>query len=217
MKKKTRILIADDHAIILRGLRPLLESEWGWEICGEACDGDEALALALELKPDVVVLDVLMPKINGVDLTRMIKQALPDTEILAFTGADSEDLVHQLFAAGALGFVLKSDAITQLIPAIKAVCQHQPYLGSAVSRIIFETYLKGGIGAAQTIPGELSPREREVLQLIAGGKSNKEAATALGTSVKTVETQRATIMRKLGFTTFSELMRYAVRNHIVPP
>lgn len=217
MKKKTRILIADDHAIILRGLRPLLESEWGWEICGEACDGDEALALALELKPDVVVLDVLMPKINGVDLTRMIKQALPDTEILAFTGADSEDLVRQLFAAGALGYVLKSDAITQLIPAIRAVCQHQPYLGVAVSRIIFETYIKGGIGAAQTSRGELSPREREVLQLIAGGKSNKAAATALGTSVKTVETQRATIMRKLGFTTFSELMRYAVRNHIVPP
>lgn len=213
MKNKTRILIADDHDIILRGLRPLIESEWGWEVSGEARDGEQAL----ELKPHVVVLDVLMPKIGGVELTRQIKLALPGTEVLGFTGTESEELVHPLFSAGALGCVLKSDASTQLIPAIKTVCQHKPYLGSSVSEIVFDGYLHGSGSPSHPSKSKLSPREREVLKLVAEGKSNKEAAAALGTSMKTVETQRATIMRKLGFTTFSELMRNAARNHIVPP
>jgi DNA-binding NarL/FixJ family response regulator len=213
--KKVRILIADDHDIVRRGLRPLIESEWGWEICGEASDGREALALAEKLKPDVVVLDVGMPKLNGVDATRQIKHALPDTEVLAFTGSESEALVHQLFAAGARGCVLKTDAAQHLIPAIKALCQHQPYLGTRVSQIVFESYLKGGVETEQTAPGGLSAREREIVQLLAEGKSNKEVAATLGTSVKTVETQRGAIMRKLGFSAFSELVRYAVRNQIV--
>jgi DNA-binding NarL/FixJ family response regulator len=217
MKKTVRILIADDHDIVRRGMRPLIESEWGWEICGEARNGREAVALAETLKPDVVVLDVAMPELNGVDATRQIKRALPDTEVLVFTGTESEALVHQLFAAGARGCVLKSDAAEHLIPAIKALCQHQPYLGSRISQIVFASYLKGGVDAGETAPGGLSPREREVVQLLADGKSNKEVATALGISVKTAETHRAAIMRKLGFSAFSELVRYAVRNHIVQP
>ncbi len=217
MKRKIRILIADDHDIVRRGMRPLIESEWGWEICGEARDGREALAMAENLKPDVVVIDVAMPELNGVDVTRQIKRAMPDVEVLAFTGSESEVLVHQLFAAGARGCVLKSDAGEHLVPAIKALIQHQPYLGSRVSQIVFASYLKGGVDGEETAPGGLSPREREVVQLLAEGKSNKEAATMLGTSVKTVETQRAAIMRKLGFSAFSELVRYAVRNQIVQP
>ena len=214
--KKTRILIADDHEIVRRGLRPLIESEWGWEICGEARDGREAITLAKEMKPDVVVLDVGMPEMTGVEVAREIKRTLPDTEVLAFTGTESEALVHQLFAAGARGCVLKIEAAEHLIPAIKALCAHQPYMGSRASRVVFESYLQGGAPAEHVTPGGLTPRELETVKLLAEGKSNKQVAAALGISVKTVETHRAAIMRKLGFTAFSELVRYAVRNHIVP-
>lgn len=217
MKKKIRILVADDHEIVRRGIRPLIESEWGWEICGEAADGRQAVAMALELKPDIAIVDVSMPELGGVEVTRQIKRGLPETEMLIFTGHESEALVHQLLAAGARGFVLKSEATSHLIPAIKALCNHQPYFGSHVTGIVFEQYLKGGTSPEQAATGGLTPREREVVRLLAEGKSNKDVATVLGTSVKTVETQRAAIMRKLGFGAFSELVRYAVRNHIVQP
>ena len=213
--KKIRILIADDHDIVRRGLRPLIESEWGWEICGEAKDGREAIALARQLKPDVVVVDVGMPHVSGVEVTREIKHSLPDTEVLAFTGTESETLVHQLFAAGARGCVLKSEAAEHLIPAIKALCEHRPYLASRVSRVVFESYLQGGVAPEVTAPGGLTPRECETVKLLAEGNSNKQVAAALGISVKTVETHRAAIMRKLGFSAFSELVRFAVRNHLV--
>ena len=217
MKKKIRILLADDHEIVRRGIRPLIESEWGWEICGEAADGRKAVAMALELKPDIIILDVAMPELGGVEVTRQIRRELPETEVLVFSGQDSEALVHQLFAAGARGFVLKSEAAANLIPAIKALCNHQPYFGARVSGIVFDQYLKGGTSPAQAAPGGITPREREIVQLLAEGKSNKEVATVLGISVKTAETHRASIMRKLGFKAFSELVRYAVRNHIVQP
>lgn len=217
MKKKIRILVADDHEIVRRGIKPLIESEWGWEVCGEASNGREALARAEELKPDIVVLDVAMPEINGVDATRQIREMLPDTEILAFTGTESESLFHQLFAAGVRGCVLKSDAAAHLIPAIKSLIEHKTYLGTSVAQMVFESYLRGGLQTDQAAPGGLSTREREIVQYLAEGKSNKEVAAALGISVKTAETHRAAIMRKLGFTAFSELVRFAVRNHIVQP
>jgi DNA-binding NarL/FixJ family response regulator len=215
VKKKIRILIADDHDIVRRGMRPLIESEWGWEICGEARDGREAVAEAERLKPDIVVLDVMMPGLNGVDATLQIKGLLPETEVLAFTGTENEAIVHQLFAAGVRGCVLKSEAGEHLIPAIKALCAHESYFSSRVSKVIFESYLKGGVQSEQTTPGGLSPREREIVQLLSDGKSNKEVGTALGISVKTVETHRAAIMRKLDLKAFSELVRFAVRNNIV--
>jgi DNA-binding NarL/FixJ family response regulator len=214
-KKKVRILLADDHDIVRRGIRPLIESEWGWEICGEAVEGRQAVSMALELKPDIVIVDVSMPELGGVEVTRQIKRELPETEVLVFSGQDSEALVHQLFAAGARGFVLKSEAAANLIPAIKALCHHQPYFGAHVSGIVFEQYLKGASSPEQAAPDGLTPREREIVQLLAEGKSNKEVATVLGISVKTAETHRAAVMRKLGFSAFSELVRYAVRNHIV--
>ncbi len=217
MKKKTRILIVDDHDIVRRGMRPLIESEWGWEICGEARDGREAVAEAERLKPDIVVLDVMMPGLNGVDATRQIKELLPDTEVLAFTGSENESLVHQLFAEGARGCVLKSEAGEHLIPAIKALCSHQPYVTSRISKVIFESYLKGGMKSEQVAAGGISDREREIVQLLCDGKSNKEVGAILGISVKTVETHRAAIMKKLNFKAFSELVKYAVRNSIVSP
>jgi DNA-binding NarL/FixJ family response regulator len=217
MKKKVRILLADDHEIVRRGIRPLIESEWGWEICGEAVEGRQAVTMALELKPDIIIVDVSMPELGGVEVTRQIKRDLPETEVLVFTGQDSEALVHQLFAAGARGFVLKSESATNLIPAIKALCNHQPYFGSHITGIVFDQYLKGGAQSEQAAPDGLTPREREIVQLLAEGKSNKDVASVLGISVKTAETHRATIMRKLGFEAFSELVRYAVRNHIVQP
>jgi len=217
VKKKTSILIVDDHDIVRSGLRSLIESEWGWAISGEATDGREAVAEALRLKPDVVVLDVMMPGLNGVDATTQIKSAIPDTEVLAFTGTDSEALMHQVFAAGALGYVLKSEAGQHLIPAIKALRAHEPYFTSRVSKAILESYLKGGIQAEQITPGGLTAREREIVMLLCDGRSNKEVGAVLSISVKTVEAHRAAIMRKLDCSAFSELVRYAVRNHIVPP
>ena len=217
MKKKVRILIADDHEIVRRGIRPLIESEWGWEICGEATDGRQAVSMALELKPDIVIVDVSMPELGGVEVARQIRRDLPETEVLVFSGHESEALVHQLFAAGARGFVLKSEAVANLIPAIKALCDHQPYFGARISGVVFKQYLKGGTTAEQVAPDGLTPREREIVQLLAEGKSNKAAGSMLGISVKTVETHRAAVMRKLGFKAFSELVRYAVRNQIVQP
>jgi DNA-binding NarL/FixJ family response regulator len=215
MKKKIRILLVDDHDIVRRGLRPLIESEWGWEICGEAADGREAVVQAVKLQPDVVVLDINMPQLGGVEAARQIKRDCPETHLLVFTGQESEAVVHQLFSAGARAFVLKTEAATHLVPAIKALCQGQPYFGSSVSRIVFDQYLKGGLQTGSSSPDGLSPREREIVQMLAEGDSNKEVATKLGISVKTVETHRATIMKKLNLKSFSDLVRYAVRNNIV--
>ena len=213
--KKTRILLADDHDLIRRGLRPLLESEWGWVICGEAVNGREAVEMAKKLAPDIVVLDVGMPELNGVEAARQIKIANPNIEILILTGQENDELVHRILAAGARGYMRKSDAGMQIIPALKSLCEHKPYLTSRAAEIILEGYLNGDRPGENDAPGGLSPREREIVQLLGEGKSNKEVANILGISVKTAETHRATIMRKLGFSAFSELIRFAVRNAII--
>jgi len=213
--KKKRIFIADDHDIVRRGIRPLINAESGWEVCGEAANGREAVARVLKLKPDIVILDVAMPGLGGLESTRQIKRELPETQILIFTGQENESLVHQLFLAGARAFVLKSEGADTLIPAIKALCEGQPYFGARVSRIVFEQYLRASTQPEQFSPDGLTPREREIVQLLAEGSSNKEVASTLGISAKTAETHRAAVMKKLGFKSFSELVRYAVRNHIV--
>lgn len=215
--KQTRVLIADDHAIVRHGLRPLIDGAEGCAVCGEAADGRQAVALADQLKPDVVVLDITMPALNGVEATRQIRDAHPEVEVLAFTGTESETLVHQLFAAGARACILKSEAVDHLLPAIRSLANHQPYLGSRTSKLIFERYLKGGLQPEHAAPGGLTPRELETVHLLVEGKSNKEVAALLGVSIKTIESHRAAIMRKLNMHTFSELVRFAVRNHIVEP
>lgn len=215
--KPIRILVADDHDIVRRGLRPLLESEDGWEVCGEAVDGRQAVEMSGRMKPDVVVLDIIMPLLDGVEATRQIRRQHAETEVLAFTGTDSESLVHQLFAAGARACVLKTEAGEQLIPAIRSLSLHQPFLASRTAQMVFKRYLLGGAPAESGARGGLTPRELQTVKFVGEGQSNKEVAATLGISVKTVESHRAAIMRKLGLGSVSDLVRYAIRHGIVAP
>ena len=214
-----RILLADDHDIMRRGLRNLLETHPGWEVCGEAANGREAVKLARELKPDIVVLDLSMPELNGLEATRQIRKELPQTEVLIFTMHDTEQLVREVLAAGARGYVLKSDAGRYLISGIEAVAQHKPFFTSTVAETILDGYLK--VGSGQGVPvsavNPLTPREREIVQLLAEGRTNKEVASALSISVKTVETHRRAIMSKLGISSVVELVHFAIRNKLVAP
>lgn len=212
-----RILIVDDHAVVRRGVRSLLESEPGWEISAEATTGREAVEIARRLQPDVVVLDLSLPELNGLDATRQILKDSPRTEILVLTMHHSEELTRDALQAGARGFVLKSDADQSLIAAVKSLREHKPFLSSRVTEFVLDDYLRR-TGALENVAREgVTAREREIIQLLAEGKSNKEAASTLGISVKTIEAHRANIMRKLRFRSLSELVRYAIRNRIVQP
>ena len=213
-----RILLADDHEIVRRGLKDLLEAEAGWEIVGEATTGREAVAKAKLLKPDVVILDLRMPELNGLDATRQILQSVPGTEILILTVSDSELMARTVLEAGAHGYLSKSDAGRDLVAAVESLRNHRPFFTSTIARMVLEGFLKRGGSEAATAPSDiLSAREREIIQLLAEGKSNKEVAVALGISVKTAETHRAHIMRKLDLHSTSDLVHYAVRNGIITP
>ncbi len=211
-----RILVADDHQVVRTGLRTLLESKTGWEVCGEATQGREAVQKAAELKPDVAVLDIAMPILNGVEATRQIRKLSPDTAVLILSMHDSELLVREVLEAGAKGYILKDDADRNLLAAVEALSRQKTYLSPRVA----EAFAKGGSPADPSVSPDrprsrLTPREREVVQLLAEGKSNKEVAQYLGISVKTAETHRANIMLKLNFHSVTELVRYAVRNQII--
>jgi DNA-binding NarL/FixJ family response regulator len=213
--EKLRILLADDHEVVRHGVRAMLEKEAGWEICGEAVDGRKAVALAEKLKPDVVILDLGMPELNGLEAARQIKRAVPKTEILIFTGEESETLIHEVFAAGARSYILKCDLGLHLLAAVRALSQHKHYFTNRISEIVFARYIDGDSGAGSDKTEGLTPREREIVQLIGEGRSNKEASVLLGISIKTVETHRAATMRKLRLDSFADLMRYAIRNKII--
>jgi DNA-binding NarL/FixJ family response regulator len=214
---KFRILIADDHAVVRRGLRALLEAQPGWEVCGEVTNGREAVEQVKRLKPDVVILDITMPELNGLEAARQIVKQSPDTEVLILTMHESEELAREVLRAGARGFVLKSDADSTLVTAVGALRQHKPYLTSHVTEFVLDRYMRPDIEeqGSSILADRLTPREREVIQLVCEGKSNKEAAATLGVTVKTIEAHRASIMRKLNLRSFSDLMRYAIRNRIV--
>jgi two-component system, NarL family, response regulator NreC len=214
--KTLRILLADDHKVVRQGTRALLSTIPEWEIVGEADNGRDAVSLTAELKPDIVILDIGMPELNGLDATRQIKKKLPETEVLIFTGQETEELVHDVFDSGARSYIMKTDAADHLIDALKALSEHKHFFTSRISEIVFARYIQG----KKTVEGapeksRITDREREIVQLLAEGKSSKEIATMLGISVRTVETHRAAIMKKLGLKSFSELIRYAVRNKIV--
>jgi DNA-binding NarL/FixJ family response regulator len=212
---KVRILIADDHAVIRRGLRAILESQPEWEVCGEAANGREAVEQVKRLKPDVVVLDITMPELNGLEAMRQILKAAPHTEVLILTMHNSEEMSREVLRAGARGFVLKSDADSSLVTAVDTLRQHKPYLTPQVTAFVLDRYV-GKDAEEQLIPaGGLTSREREVIQLVSEGKSNKEVAAALEVGVKTVEAHRASIMHKLRLHSVSELVRYAIRNKII--
>lgn len=213
--KAIRILIADDHEMVRQGLRRVIEEQTGWSVCGEGKTGREAVEQAKQLHPEIVVMDFSMPELNGLEATRQIRAALPRTEVLILTMHDSEQLAREVLAAGARGFMLKTDAGHSLVTAINALAQHRPYFTSKVSELLLKGFLDPQKPLADEGNGRLTPREREIIQLLGEGKSNKEVAATLGISVKTAETHRTNIMRKLELHSMSELVRYAIREKIV--
>jgi DNA-binding NarL/FixJ family response regulator len=212
-----RILLADDHEIVRRGLCAILGSHAGWQVCGEAADGREAVAKACELKPDIVILDLGMPRLNGLEATRQILHRNPNQRILVLTITDSEQVVEEVLRAGARGFLLKTDAAKDLTGAVEALQQNNTFFNSRVGDLVLSGFLQSDRQARKraAILPRLTTREREVLQLLAEGQSTKEVAVTLGLSVKTSETHRSNLMRKLGLSSVGELVFYAVRNHIV--
>jgi DNA-binding NarL/FixJ family response regulator len=211
-----RVLIADDHEAIRSGLRFIIGSMPGWEICGEASDGREAVDLTLSLKPAIVVMDMGMPGLNGLEATRLIHKRCPGTEVLAFTGIEEEKLIHQMFEAGARGYILKTDSRDSIQAALVALSQHKSYFTTKVGEVLFAKFLHGKDNVSTgPEPGRLTQREREIVQLLAEGKSNKEVAATLGISMKTAETHRAAIMKKLNLDSLAALVRYAIRNNII--
>ncbi len=213
-----RILLADDHEIVRRGLCALLRAQPDWEVCGEASNGREAVEKALQLKPEVVILDIGMPTLNGLDATRQILHANPQIKVLILTLYDSDQVVQEVLNAGARGFLLKSDAARDLVAAVEALRRDKIYFTPKVASMVLEGYLRrdnNGTPVAAPTRSRLTPREREVVQLLAEGKSSKEVAVTLGLSVKTAETHRSNIMRKLELHSVSDLVLYAVRNNIV--
>jgi DNA-binding NarL/FixJ family response regulator len=210
-----RILIADDHEVARHGIRALLESHPGWEICAEAKDGREAVEGADRYKPDVLLLDIGMPNLNGLDAARQILATSPDARILILTIHDSEQVVREVLAAGAKGFLLKSDAGRDLLAAVEALQHRRTFFTPKVAQMMLDGYLRPHEDNDPSDQCVLTPREREVIQLVAEGKTTKEIATALSLSVKTAETHRTNLMRKLDLHSVADLTLYAVRNGIV--
>lgn len=222
--KSYRILVADDHAVVRRGLRALLGSQPGVEVCWEASTGVEAMEHVKKEKPDLLVLDLTMPEMNGLEVVRAVREESPSTEVLVLTMHFSEELAREVLRSGALAYVLKSDADAELLAAVDHVRHHQPFFTSRLAMTMVHNFVHGSAdgssdsGAQGALPGSpLTPREIEVVQLLAEGKSNKEVAVALAVSTRTVESHRNHIMHKMNFANFSELIRFAVRNNLVAP
>jgi DNA-binding NarL/FixJ family response regulator len=209
-----RILIADDHEIVRRGIRALLENHPGWEVCGEAIDGRDAIEKAAALRPDLALLDVGMPNLNGLDAARQILAAAPRTRVLILTMHESEQIVREVLEVGARGFLLKTDAARDMVSAVEALQRRTTFFTSSVAELVLNGYLRRR-DDDKPWRDRLTPREREVVQLLAEGKSSKEVAIVLSLSVKTAETHRTNVMRKLDLHSVADLVRYAVRNNIV--
>ncbi|SRR5581483_11455367 len=211
-----QILVADDHDVMRRGMRELLLERRDWQVCAEARNGREAVDLAVQYHPDVAVLDISMPELNGLEATRRIRKQAPNTEVLIFTVYETDQLVREVLRAGARGYVLKSDAALDLVAAVDALARHQAFLTPGVSKTLLTTFLgTEEEQRATSFSTILTDREREIVQMLAEGKSNKEVANVLYISPNTVETHRAKIMKKLGITSIVELVHYAVRNKLI--
>lgn len=216
-----RILIADDHEVARRGICSLLESHPGWQVCAEAKDGRDAVELATSTKPDLVLLDIGMPNLNGLEAARQILATTPDVAILILTMHDSDSVIREVLRAGARGFLLKSDAGRDLVAAVEALESQKTFFTPRVSQMVLDGFLnreqrRPEIEDVAIPSGDLlTAREREVIQLLAEGRTSKEVAVTLNLSVKTAETHRTNLMRKLGLHSVADLTRYAVRNGIV--
>ena len=211
-----RILVADDHEIVRRGVCTLLQSHQGWQICGEAINGAQAVELAGELNPDLVVLDISMPEMGGLDAARLILQRNDKQKILFLTIVDSDELVRKALDMGVRGFVQKSDAARELVSAVEALERNGTYFTSRIAQMVLEGYLDQSGSRPHRAQSLLTNREREIVRLVAEGKSTREISALLGVSAKTAETHRSNIMRKLKLHSVSELILYAIRNGIMP-
>jgi DNA-binding NarL/FixJ family response regulator len=212
-----RLLVADDHEIVRKGLRALLEAEPGWEVAAEAVDGRDAVEKAQQLKPDIAILDISMPSLNGLEAARQIVKSVSQTKVLVLTMHDSDPLIQQVLEVGARGYLLKSDAAHDLVTAVDALRRNKTFFTPKVAQMVLEGYLDKN---PKEVPAEggyfrLTGRQREIVQLLAEGKSSKEVAGVLGVSVKTAETHRANIMRRLDCHSVTALVRYAIRNHLI--
>jgi DNA-binding NarL/FixJ family response regulator len=216
--KKLHILIADDHEMVRRGLRATIEAHPNWQVAGEASDGRQAVKLAGTLHPDLIVLDINMPQLNGLEATRQIRAETPGSRVLILTVHESSQVVREVLQAGAQGYLLKSDAGRELDSAVESLLADKPYFTSKVGRMVLSGFVQGPEKATDAeLTSGLTPRERETVQLIAEGKSNKEVASALDISVKTVETHRSRVMKKLSLHSVTQLVRYAIRQRMIEP
>jgi DNA-binding NarL/FixJ family response regulator len=220
--KPYRILVVDDHAVVRRGVRALLESQPGIEICCEASTGVEAVDYVRKGKPNLVLLDLTMPDMNGLEAARAIHDESPETDILILTMHFSEDVAREVLRSGARGYVLKSDADSELVAAVRHVQQHKPFFTGRLAMTMVDSFVneqrEGEPSTDHPLPGcPLTARELEIVQLLATGKISKEVAATVGISTRTVESHRNHIMKKMNFTSFSDLMRFAIRNHLVEP
>ena len=207
----TRILIADDHDVVRTGVRRIIEDQPGWSVVAEATDGKDAIAQAIATKPDVAILDYRLPLLDGIEATRQIRRRVPSVEVLVFTMQDDDNLLHEALSAGARSYVQKSDAGLHLISAVQSLAEHKPYFTDRASQVLLKNFLT----EADKVQQILTDREQVVVQLVAEGHSNKEAAAVLNVSIKTIETHRSSIMRKLDLTSSAALVRYAIRHNLV--
>lgn len=206
-----RILLADDHGIVRKATRRLIEGHSGWEVCGEAQDGEEALELAIREQPDIAILDVSMPVLDGLALTEQLRREAPRTRVLLFTMHGDDETVHKALAAGARGYVLKADGSEELAEAIAALGANRRYVSASISAMLLENAMND----AERIGERFTHRELEVTQLMCEGLSNKGMAKTLGVSIKTIESHRAAAMRKADAHTAADLVRFALRHQLI--
>lgn len=210
-----RLLLADDHTILRAGLRSLLENEPDMRVVGEAEDGRAAVKLACELQPDIIIMDIAMPSLNGLEATRQVRQNCPSVKVLILTMYENEEYIRQALAFGAMGYLLKDATASELIHAVRAIHKGEAVLSPPVTRLVVENYLRWGDIQKDHSADGLSPREREILQLIAEGNTNKQIAEILSLSIKTIQTHRMNLMSKLGIHDRADLIKYAIQRKII--
>ncbi len=215
--KTVRILVVDDHEVVRRGIRTLLEAQRGWIVCGEAATGSEALKQAKTLKPDVIVLDISMPELDGVEATRQIRKAVPEAGVLILTMHETDEVLREVLRAGASGYVAKSDAGDDLVAGVKALVKHRTFLSVSALQSLMVSMAEEDEPVGEKSRSRLTPREHEIARLLGQGKSNKEIAAGLNISARTVETHRTNILQKLGLRSLSDLIHYTIRSGMVQP